>query len=234
LFDFLPQVQQPKDYHRGSFWNARPNDLRALVHLTAPKAAAQLGISYQTLRMLADKAGIKFASGPRGQKPKLHDPRADAMAELYRSGKTLDEIGQEFGLTRERIRQLIHKYHGLKGSDGGARVNHERRAVERQKKRHTDCLAKHGCTPEQLRELRRIGREMVAAGAIREHTPIGAYIQHRNNSRPNGTMKCGTELSLWEWWTIWQKRGNGLSGAKAAIGFHASTKPNRIPLKMPL
>jgi hypothetical protein len=34
------------------------------------------------------------------------------MMKLRRAGRTLDEVGQEFGVTRERVRQLMTKYGG--------------------------------------------------------------------------------------------------------------------------
>ena len=39
-------------------------------------------------------------------------PHVVQMIELRRSGRTLDEIGKEFGVTRERIRQLLKKHGG--------------------------------------------------------------------------------------------------------------------------
>ena len=41
------------------------------------------------------------------------------MADLYRSGLTLQEIGNEYSLTRERVRQIVSAL-GVSKADGGA------------------------------------------------------------------------------------------------------------------
>lgn len=49
--------------------------------------------------------------------PGPHDPRPDrtaAMASAYAIGATLEEIGQEWGVTRERVRQLLGRVGGTK------------------------------------------------------------------------------------------------------------------------
>jgi len=54
--------------------------------------------------------------------PKPIDPRVAVMKEMYcTQGKTLDEVGSEFGVTRERIRQLLVK-EGISGIDGGRTI----------------------------------------------------------------------------------------------------------------
>lgn len=47
--------------------------------------------------------------------------RIQAMAAMYRGGKTLQQIGDLFGITRERVRQIIKKS-GLTKHDGGIHV----------------------------------------------------------------------------------------------------------------
>lgn len=45
-----------------------------------------------------------------GRKPMIDkpaDPRRKSMAEAYRSGLTLQAIGDQHGITRERVRQLL-------------------------------------------------------------------------------------------------------------------------------
>lgn len=54
-----------------------------------------------------------YAWAPDGNPPPPPaPPRVATMIELRRAGKTLDEVGQEFGVTRERVRQLMTKHGG--------------------------------------------------------------------------------------------------------------------------
>lgn len=56
--------------------------------------------------------------------------RQARMVELFRSGLTLEEVGDEFDLTRERVRQIITSA-GVTASEGGATVKRAKRAAER-------------------------------------------------------------------------------------------------------
>lgn len=180
---------------------------------TVAQAADQLGISYATAIRRINELGIKFrhasASLPGS-------PRADAMASMYRAGKTLDQIGQLYGVTRERVRQIISKEYRLTGSDGGqhikAKVERERRRAEKE----AECYQTHGCSLSQLKELRRIGREMRLNDSSREVTPIGAFVCQRSNARSRGV---GWSLKLWEWWSIWQQSGKWAERGRAADAY---------------
>jgi len=126
-----------------------------------------------------------------------------AMAALYRSGKTLHEIGGSFGITRERVRKLIGKV-GLSANEGGRsiriKVKKERAASAAEQR----AMADKGCSLEQYLELKKIGREMQAIGVKRERTPCGAFATQRQNARSRG---IGWELTLWQWWQIWVESG---------------------------
>lgn len=67
-------------------------------------------ISVPSVRDMLVKAGVEIRKkgGTRNQDPK----RAEKMAKLYREGATLADIGKQFGLTRERVRQILRK-HGV-------------------------------------------------------------------------------------------------------------------------
>lgn len=56
--------------------------------------------------------------------------RIEAMAAMYKGGRTLQQIGDLFGITRERVRQLIKKK-GMTGKDGGARISSAAGRAER-------------------------------------------------------------------------------------------------------
>src|SRR6476661_7006027 len=63
-------------------------------------------------------------SGPTGRNvimtttPELSREQRDAaMVERYADGETLDAIGQSFGITRERVRQIIAKVGGTNAEE---------------------------------------------------------------------------------------------------------------------
>lgn len=70
--------------------------------------------------------------------------------------KTLEEIGIQFGLTRERIRQRL-KRAGVTGKHGGSSLRSSSRGVLQaqalQKHREKRCQKKWGVTPEEYRRI---------------------------------------------------------------------------------
>jgi hypothetical protein len=130
--------------------------------------------------------------------------RVRLMTALYRNGYTLQQIGDQYNMTRERVRQLLAKYEGISANDGGFRLQAAQKRAERAKKADAACFRHRGCTVDQWKELLRVGREMVAAGKGKLTTPTRAYAMQRRNAAKRG---IGWELSLWDWWTIWQQSG---------------------------
>lgn len=129
--------------------------------------------------------------------------RDHCMATMYQSGHTLKQIGQTFGVTPERVRQIIRPL-GVTKHDGGQAAVTRRKRERALAAREAACIAKKGCTLAQLAELRGIGREMMAAGENRDRTPTMAFAHTRQYAKQLGTS---WELTLWQWWTIWQESG---------------------------
>ncbi len=141
----------------------------------------------------------------------LHDAaiqRAKAFAVLFRSGKTYQEIADLHGLTRQRVQQLISKI-GVTRNDGGghfrAELNDQKRAI------HMDVMSvrKWGCAFSEYQTLRDMKK------------PTRAFASQRNAARHRG---IGWELTLWDWWLIWQEsgkweqRGRGFGYVMARFG----------------
>lgn len=181
--------------------------------LSMQEAAGHLGIHYLTVTRKAKELGIEFR---RPNKGAADQERLQAVAAMYRSGKTLAEIGELYGVTRERIRQLLSRYTDVTATDGGsaakARIERDKKRAERE----AACLEKNGCSVAQLKHLRRIAREMMAAGVCRDKTPIQAFNAQRCKAKARG---IAWNLKLWEWWTVWCDSGKWERRGRSGDGY---------------
>ena len=166
--------------------------------------AAELGVSYSTVLLRAKRLGIAFKRPP-STVAKVSDPSRKEMLALYRKGATLQQVGDRYGITRERVRQILTKLYGIHARHGGAHLVARRRAISKAARKDAQCLAKHGCSVAQYKELLEMGRALMREGVPRSRTPLGAFLQQRHNAR-----QCGYswKLKLWDWWAIWQKSGH--------------------------
>lgn len=140
---------------------------------------------------------------PYGLDPKNHERNED-MKRRFLEGATLNEIGMVYGITRERVRQILVRL-GIESFDGGAAVRWEKLKLQKLENEIANCMARYGCTPDEYRELRRLGREMIKNGVPRDKTPIGAYRNRMHNCTQYGIP---FDLTLWQFWTIWKESGH--------------------------
>ena len=141
-----------------------------------------------------------------------HKERAQRMADLYRSGKTLQQIGDEYGVTRERVRQLIKFFFGLTRKDSGrahlslerdlarARVNIEKRAAK-EARRYEKYL---GCSPARYKDLTGEKWNWTRFREGNSTVPGNAYYQQKRNAKVRG-IEWG--MTFPEWWGVWQESG---------------------------
>lgn len=179
------------------------------------ECAARLGVCYATIHHACHRYVIKFKRGDLTVgKP---DERSSTMAALYEEGFTLQQIGDRYGVTRERVRQLIKKRHGMTCADGGQHKRAEDKRRSRADRLDAQTLQKHGCTWEQYKGLLAIGRGV----GSRERTPVGAFTRQRTNAKVRGIEWT---LTLWQWWNLWQasgcwdKRGRGTGYMMCRVG----------------
>ena len=132
------------------------------------------------------------------------DARADAMADLYRAGQTLEQIGVLYGVSAERVRQVIKISHGLNGSNAGAHFLTRQKKQAKLRDKVVQAADRCGCTLEQWQEMHRVGAAMRAVGASNTQTPFGAYRTQMFNSAKRG---IAWEISLWDWWQVWDRSG---------------------------
>lgn len=146
---------------------------------------------------------------PHQRLPGVRDKdRADSMVRLFVSGSTLQEIGEKFGITRERVRQIITKHKGLVGKSGGASTRAKMREAQSRADLDARTIKRKGCTYAQYRGLVAMGK-----GLTRESSPIGAYGRQRQNAIGRG---IGWHLKLWDWWQIWQQSGKWADRGRGA------------------
>lgn len=168
----------------------------------------------QTFYNHAKALGLKFPYDRAGWEPTISTSRARAakMAALYRSGMTLQQIGEQYGLTRERVRQLMTKHQGMRHNGGGQHIKAVARRQQSSAAKDARYLRKYGCTFEQYVEVREIGRAMRAQGAGIYQTPLRAFINQKNNAK---RRSIPWELTFWQWWTIWQESGKWAERGRA-------------------
>lgn len=127
--------------------------------------------------------------------------RAQHMAELYQSGQTLQQIGDQYGMTRERVRQILRKETTVPPEAGGIRERGRQAAAKREK----DFEARKGMSRAQWNEFIAMGQAMMAEGFHIERTPLGAYRRQRANAH---TRRIEWRLTFLQWWDIWQRSGH--------------------------
>lgn len=133
------------------------------------------------------------------------------MASLYKEGKTLQEIGDKHGVTRERARQVL-KVLGVKKEDGGLSVRSipkafdearkQARLIAKKKAAHESMF---GCSDDEI--LRINGRQWSWSQRKNlKESPAAAYIQQKLNAEKIRGIQF--LLTLPEWWRIWQESGH--------------------------
>ena len=100
-------IPRRSNIHVGSVFDRREAAIRECAGegLTRQETADKLGLSLATVGKYGRERAIAFRHASSIET----DPRSEAMVAMYRAGKTLQQIGGLYGVTRERVRQLKDK-----------------------------------------------------------------------------------------------------------------------------
>lgn len=120
---------------------------------------------------------------------------AEEMCDLYRNGRTLQEIATEAGVTRQRVHAML-SLKGIRRHDGGAFLRKQRRIQASRARTSARLMAIWGCDEQTWRVLR-------GDGPYRR-SPLCQYITQRANARARG---IAWEFTLADWWALWQASG---------------------------
>lgn len=111
------------------------------------------------------------------------------IEKMYRLGRTLREIGAAYGVTRERIRQILF-LRGVTRCDSGRAVSCAKRSADGAELKQRKHIERYGCTY-----------------AERKAIPSGARVKFKEqwaNARVRG---IAWNMKLAEWWRWWQDSG---------------------------
>jgi DNA-binding CsgD family transcriptional regulator len=195
-------------YWAVNYWAQRNGvTLARYKHSLRPKAAQAIALAKdghypaEIARITGMSAGgVMLLLRREGVTPGKHThtqpnkDRAAKIADMFRQGVTLERIGAQFGITRERVRQIL-KRDGLVGEHGGQAVAV---AVKKPAKesaikaaRDARCFAKWGVSYTGMKSAR-------ADGTLK------AYCSQRNSASIRGIEWA---ISFVQWLAVWQQSG---------------------------
>ena len=145
------------------------------------------------------------------------------MAGMYREGRTLQEVGDQFGITRERVRQILISI-GVKWSDGGSHVvslaNEAKRKANAAAAKDLRRMSAYGCNQADF--IRWNGGVPNADYG----TPAASYKSQKHNA-----LNCGYVwlITFPQWAQIWMESGKwgerGLARDMYVLGRKDRLKP---------
>lgn len=159
---------------------------------TYAQAGRAVGITSAGAAAAARRNGVVAVKKEKpGPKPGPANPdRSERIATMYRQGLTLETIGSEFQITRERVRQLL-KAQGITRTDGG---------------QHKQKLAKVEARRARLDliSIKRFGIDNETRKARRADGTLLAFEHQRQSAGQRG---IAWNLTFVQWYDLWLTSG---------------------------
>jgi len=173
---------------------SKMSKLLNLTHHTFSKHFAESLDGY-TFKRKRKQETEPYIKGSRAGRSKDSD-----ICERYLGGEILADIGKTYGVTRERIRQILKRY-GITGKDGGkSKISADRhKKMGILKDAASDLLKQSifGCSKAEWDYYRAMDDDY-------KKTPLGFYSMQKKNANQRNIE---WNITMNEWWFIWTESG---------------------------
>lgn len=123
------------------------------------------------------------------------------MIDLYKSGKTLAEIGQEAGVSRQRVHQIFKK-NGVTSAGNGARVRPSAKKLAQAANLVQRTARIRASWDLSLDEYdAHVAQYGSSTGT---DSPMRRYIEQRRNAK---ITNVAWEFTFKTWWALWEQSG---------------------------
>ena len=146
------------------------------------------------------------------------------MHRLVSDGASFNDVAIQYGLSRERVRQIFWTCFGMTMKDCGRYKNSTARIIEKSinkrdesiRRKEERCSKKFGCDIDTLIS---INGKMHNSADLDYSTPAWKYSIHRRNAKKRNIE---WNITFPEWWNVWKEsgkyhlrgRGNGYAMAR--------------------
>lgn len=134
----------------------------------------------------------------------MSQERDEKIVAMAKAGLTLQQIGDTYGVSRERIRQILARL-GVERSQRGKAVctsaNRATKEAQRRLRRDQRAFSSLGCTYDEARRL----NDGLGIGKYKKGTKTAAFIRQRINARTRG---IDWRLTFPQWCLLWEKSGH--------------------------
>lgn len=169
---------------------------------TRAEIAAAVGICTEYAGIFARRHGIKV----RHASAQRNDTRETRMESMFRAGVAMADIGRQFNLTRERVRQILER-RGLTGEHCGGAIRTQQKKAMRDAAKDARYMLEYGHPYAVVKELRK------------------ARITHAFRQQRANALRRGIEwkLTFAQWFAVWQTSGH-LDARGKGIGSYCMSR----------